>query len=87
MEGVSNILLLGFPITITKKVQETMGNTNFSLPIPRERDQNPSFTKKITIQDQDNKLPRGAPYVAPSIHQEISPNDIFTRDKHHISQE
>jgi hypothetical protein len=69
-QGVSNILLLGFPITITKKEKETISNADFSLPIPRERerDQNPSFTKQITIQDQDNKLPRGAPYLAPSIH-------------------
>jgi hypothetical protein len=87
MEGLSNILLLGFPITITKKEKETISNAYFSLPIPRKRDQNPSFTKKITIQDQDNKLPRGVPYLAPSIHQEISPKDIFTREKHHISQE
>ena len=61
MEGVCNILILGFPMTITKKEKETIINVDFSLPIPRERDQKPSFTKKITIQDKDNKLPKGAP--------------------------
>jgi hypothetical protein len=38
MEGVSNILLLGFPITITNKEEETISNEYFSLPIPRERE-------------------------------------------------
>jgi hypothetical protein len=41
MEGVSNILLLGFQTTIIKKEQETTNNADFSLPIPREREIKP----------------------------------------------
>ena len=72
MEGVSKVLLLGFPKTITMKYQETISNADFSLPILRERYQNPSFTKKITIQDKENMHPRGVPHLSPSINQEIS---------------
>jgi hypothetical protein len=56
VEGVSNILLLGFKPTITKKEKEITNNAYFSLPIPRKREIKPSyhpikmFTKKITIQ-------------------------------------
>ena len=87
MEGVSNILLLGFQTTITKKKKEIINNADFSLPIPREGDQTLVSPSNITIQDQENKHPRGAHHLAPSIHQEISPKDIFTREKHHIAQE
>jgi hypothetical protein len=49
MEGVSNILLLGFQTTITKKKQEITNNADFSLPIPRERDQTLVSPSKFTI--------------------------------------
>jgi hypothetical protein len=41
VEGVSNILLLGFKPTITKKEQEITNNADFSLPIPRKREIKP----------------------------------------------
>jgi hypothetical protein len=73
MEGVSNILLLGFQTTITKKEQEITNNAYFSLPIPRERDQTLVSPSKFTIQDQENKHPRGVHHSSSSIHQKIAP--------------
>jgi hypothetical protein len=68
MEGVSNILLLGFQTIITKKYQEITNNIDFSLPIPRERYQTLVSPRKFTIQDQENKHPRGVHHSSSSIH-------------------
>jgi hypothetical protein len=87
MEGVSNILLPGFQTTITKKEQEVTNNADFSLPISRERDKTLVSPSNITIQDQENKHPRGAHHLAPSIHQEIHHKIICIREKHHNAQE
>ena len=48
---------------------------------------NPSFTKKIHHKHQENNHPGGVHHSSSSIKQDISPKDIFTRDKHHNSQE
>jgi hypothetical protein len=83
VEGVSNILLLGFQTTITKKDQEITNNADFSLPIPKRERSNPSFTKKIHHKHQEKKHPRGVHKSSSSIHQKIH-HKTFAQEKNTI---
>jgi hypothetical protein len=93
MEGVSNILLLGFQPSITKKEQETTYKCIFFLPIPRKRETKPYFHQAIIIQDQDNNPPRGhtslAPIFTKRYHQKTSAqerNTIMPKNSENFSQ-
>jgi hypothetical protein len=82
MEGVSNILLLGFQPTITHKEKEITNKCRFFLTnSKKERDQ--TLVHQANYHPiEKNKSPRGLHHLISSIHQEITPKFICKRDKH-----
>jgi hypothetical protein len=61
-------------------------NCIFSLPISREMQDQTLVHQAMTIHKQEKKSPRGVHHLISTIHQEISPKIIFTRERYQISQ-
>jgi hypothetical protein len=81
MEGLYNIILLGFKPTMTKNKQQITNTWIFSLLIPRKMQDQTLVHQAITIQEQVRNPPRGVHRLASSIHQEITPKIICKRER------
>jgi hypothetical protein len=61
-------------------------NYIFSLPIPREMQDQTLVHQEKTIHKQENKSAIGAHHLSLTIHQDISPKIIFKRERYQIAQ-